>query len=90
MVEFKKNTGKTTWKDGSGEETTAEKVITFQRAMTKKVVSLTPTIVTSLQKVVLLSCSTNNGLYTGEKNNKHNVYICLICNLALSCKHAKI
>ena len=52
MAEFKKNTGKTTWEDESGDETTAKKGNHFPEAMSKKVVSLTPTLVTSLQKVV--------------------------------------
>ena len=30
VAEFRKNTGYTTWEDGSGEETTAKKVITFR------------------------------------------------------------
>jgi len=35
VAEFRKNTESTTWEDGGAEETTAKKVITFQRAMTK-------------------------------------------------------
>jgi len=40
LAEFRKNTGETTWEGGSGEKTTAKKVITFSSAMSKeKVVS---------------------------------------------------
>jgi len=39
LVEFRKNTGQTMSEGGRGDETTGKKVISLQRAMTKKVVS---------------------------------------------------
>jgi len=38
VAEFRKNTGQTTWKDGSGKETTDKKGHHFQRRWLKKVV----------------------------------------------------
>jgi len=36
VAEFTKNTGETTWEDGSGEKTTAKKAISLSEAMTTK------------------------------------------------------
>jgi len=42
VAEFRENTGETTWKGGSGEETTAKEVYHFQRRWLKKVARLCP------------------------------------------------
>ena len=75
VTEFRKNAEYTTSEGGSGEETTAKKVITLQRAMTKKVVSFLgrkrwhhqlPPRVTSILVTPLIIDSRQKSLHSAE------------------------